>query len=180
MKKSLIAGAGVAAFAFAAMPLDGVFAVTEITDTLSVQVASSCELGSDNSGNTAGQAYTAENKNPGTLVTWSTQHTVLDINCNNTAGYKITPTFTGLTANSGADSINYSTSTVAAAGSGTWTAYYKLGTAGTKTAFPTTAITGTSTMTDYYTIDYEVGIGTDQAAGTYTGSAKYELAVNNS
>lgn len=176
MKKALIAG--VASLAIAAMPVAGVFAVTDITDTLSVQVSQTCALGSDNSGNVAGQAYSAENKTPGQLVDFGTQKTVLDINCNDTKGYKITPTFTGLTANSDADEITYS-STAATAGSGTWSATYVKNGAGESTGFTNgTAVTGDSTMTDYYTITYLVGLDANQPAGTYQGSAKYELAVN--
>ena len=45
MKKSLIAGAGVAALAMAAFPFaGGVFADADLTDTLSIQVSDNCAL----------------------------------------------------------------------------------------------------------------------------------------
>ena len=45
MKKSLIAGAGVAALGFAAMPILGVFAASStVTDEVTVNIASSCAV----------------------------------------------------------------------------------------------------------------------------------------
>ena len=181
MKKSLILGSGVAALAMAALPFAGVFAddITTVKDTLTVTVAETCAFGSTTSGTVnpsiateKDNSYSASNQTPGALVNLG--DTTLAIECNNTAGYKITPTMTSLTGTGGTD-IAYS-ATEAAAASGTWSAAYSGTASGIFTSG--TAVTGTSTMTDTYTIHYKVGLGTNQEATTYTGTATYVLAPN--
>ncbi len=181
MKKSIIAGAGVAALAMAALPFAGVFA----TDTLSVKdklvltVSSSCTydgITPEAATSSNGNEYTASAA-PNQLVSFgaTSSATSLTVKCNDADGYSITPTFTGLT---GPTTISYDGSADPTAGSESWAAYYSKN-SGTATIFAAsgTAITGSSTMTDTYTFSYKVGTGADQAAGTYNGTATYVLAA---
>lgn len=182
MKKSLFAVAGVAALAAVAMPAAGVFADTmSVKDSLTVTVGSSCTLASITPAaatSTDGNPYTASG-NPGALLdfTATTSATTFTVNCNDQDGYTITPTFTSLMLGgvTSSQDIVYGT---AAANAQEWTAYYSKN-SGPATAFTAsgTAITGTSTMTDTYTFSYKVGLGSNQAAGAYTGTASYALAA---
>lgn len=181
MKKSIIV-AGAASAVLAAMPVFGVFAQTAVKDELTVNVQSSCELADITP---SGVSTTNPNSyygtgNPGELVTLSAgtssttgTATSVRIECNNATGYTITPTFTDLTGPGTA--ITYSTSTPAAANSGTWTAYY-----GGSTAISTAGIVvNSSTSTDTYTFSYKVGLRNTQTSGDYTGSATYTLGANS-
>ena len=187
MKKSLIAGAGIAALAMAALPFAGVFAETTVKDNLTVTVNPFCELAnitpSGTSGTNPNNYYGVGN--PGTLVSLAAgtkaspstgTATSITINCNDANGYTVTPTFTALMLNgtTSAQDIAYNGATAATAGSQTWTAYQTK--SGTKTAI-NGAFEGGSTMTDTYTFSYEAGLGANQAAGDYTGSATYTLAA---
>lgn len=185
MKKSLIA-AGAASAVLAAMPVLGVFAapVMTVTDTLQVTVSTSCTL--DNDGDAAtdpsivGTTYTGSGA-PGQLVTLAgsgATSTTVQIECNDADGYDITPTFSSLVGPTGSTAITYAAN--ASAGSGTWTAYYSKN-SGEATAFTAsgTAVHGNPTMSDTYTFSYKVGLGNDQAAGTYEGTALYTLAATN-
>ena len=178
MKKSLIAGAGVAALAMAAVPFAGVFAATTtIVDNISVGVSESCQVGTDASGATSvSRSFSATNQSPNTLVTFTdaSEATQVEIKCNVAAGYTLTPTFTALT--SGSNSIAYDGSAVAAAGDGEWSAQYALNSGSLALMTSGTAINGTSTMTDVYNFTYNIGLDEDQPAGTYTGTATYVLA----
>ncbi|MBQ2695119.1 hypothetical protein IJG04_00560 [Candidatus Saccharibacteria bacterium] len=182
MKKSLIAAAGVSAFAAVAMPMAGVFADTmTITDNLSVTVNASCTMAtSDGSSTTVtGNSYSGTG-NPGELVVLGTTGTAsptnITIKCNANNGYTLTPTFSALTNGTAAHNIAYSGSPEASAGSKTWTAYYSKN-SGTATAFTTAAISSGSTMTDTYEFSYKVGLDNNQATGTYNGTAQYVLAA---
>ena len=182
MKKSLIAGAGAAALAMAALPFAGVFADTmTITDNLSVTVSSSCTMATADGTSTTvtGNSYSGSGA-PGDLVTLGTgtgvDPTEIDIQCNANNGYTLTPNFSVLTNGTAAHNITYSGSQEASAGSKTWTAYYEKN-SGSATAFTTSAITGQSTMTDSFKFSYKVGLSNDQATGTYTGTAQYTLAA---
>ena len=175
MKKLAIASASVA---LAAMPVLGVFA---ITDNISVTVSSSCTMATANGASTTvtGNSYTGSGA-PGDLVTLGTgtgvDPTKIKIQCNANNGYTLTPTFSVLTNGTAAHNISYSGSPEASAGSKTWTAYYAKN-SDAAAAFTTSAISGTSTMTDTYTFSYKVGLSNDQATGTYTGTAQYVLAA---
>ena len=181
MKKSLIAGAGVAALAMAALPFAGVFAddTLSVKDKLVLTVSSSCTYdgitpaaATSNDGN----EYTASAA-PNQLKDFgaTSSATNLTVKCNAANGYTITPTFTGLT---GPSTIPYNGSADPTAGSETWAAYYSKNSGNaTRFAASGTAIEGTATMTDTYTFSYKVGTGPDQAAGTYNGTATYVLAA---
>ena len=180
MKKLAIASASVA---LAAMPVLGVFAdnTMTITDNISVTVSSSCTMATANGASTTvtGNSYTGSVA-PGDLVTLGTgtgvDPTKIKIQCNANNGYTLTPTFSVLTNGTAAHNISYSGSPEASAGSKTWTASYAKNSDAAK-AFTTSAISGTSTMTDTYTFSYKVGLSNDQATGTYTGTAQYVLAA---
>ena len=175
MKKSLIAGAGVAALSVAALPMS-VFAATTTTtsqvDNISVGVLESCEFSSTGS---TGGTFTKTDQTPGTLVDFGTQKTTLVINCSDVDGYTITPTMTSLTRTSGdTAAITYS-ATTAQAGSQTWSAAYSLNGTAVGNFTSGTAISGTTSWTDSYEITYLVGLDEDQPAGTYGGTATYAL-----
>lgn len=182
MKKLAIAGASLA---LAAMPIAGVFAVDTLTvkDKLVLTVSSSCTydgITPEAATSTNGNEYTASAA-PNALASFTATSgaTSLTVKCNDADGYKITPTFTGLTGPTGAQTISYGAgNNEAAEGSGTWTAYYSKN-SGTATAFAAsgTFIEGTPTMTDTYTFSYKVGTLADQAAGEYNGTAAYVLAA---
>ena len=185
MKKSIIAGAGVAALAMAALPFAGVFAETTIQDHITVTVNSSCQLDitpSTAGGSTANEWYGSGNA--GSLVTpaagtksdpGSGTATSVVVKCNDAKGYKISAAFTPLQLNgvTSAQDIAYSATTEAAPNSQTWTAY-----ANSLAITPgATALDGQSTMTDSYAFSYKVGLGANQAAGDYTGTATYTLSA---
>ena len=186
MKKSIkIATLGVAALGFAAAPVLGASAATDVTsftDNLSVTVTSTCTYGTAVSPAATGSNYSGSGA-AGALVDLSTGSTptTVKVTCNDVAGYKITPTFSGLNGTEGivGQSIPYAASS--SAGSASWTAYYTKN-SDAATAFTAgTAITGgPSAQADSYSFSYKVGLGTNQPAGTYTGTAKYDLAVNGS
>lgn len=193
MKKSLIA-AGAASAVLAAMPVLGVFAdgdTLTVKDQLTVTVSSSCTMDSvapAGATSSTGNEYAASGA-AGALLNFAASGgtaTSFTVKCNNANGYTITPTFTDLKINglagaaNAAQDIPYAASS--SAGSKTWTAFYTkttAGVAGTETAFTAsgTAVNGTATMTDSYAFSYKVGLGADQAAGTYVGTASYILAA---
>ena len=188
MKKSLIA-AGAASAVLAAMPVLGVFAdgdVLTVKDQLTVTVSPSCTMAtitpSDATGST-GNTYSATGS-AGALLSFAATSTATSftVKCNDADGYTITPTFTDLKINglegaaNAAQDIPYAASS--SAGSKTWTAFYSKN-SGAATAFAAsgTAVSGTATMSDTYAFSYSVGLGADQAAGTYVGTATYVLAA---
>ncbi|MBQ9171784.1 hypothetical protein IJ162_01585 [Candidatus Saccharibacteria bacterium] len=173
MKKTLIAGA--ASLALAATPVFGVFAATPaaVVDTLTVTVAVSCTFA-----RTAGQATYAKTMQANKLDAEFGSSTFTS-HCNNGTGYTITPTFTSLTFTGAAQPITYSTSTPTA-GSGTWTA--KL--SGASESLASGTAFGSQTSQDpaagrAVTILYTVSTKNNQAKGTYTGTAKYQLSMNS-
>ena len=131
MKKSLIAGAGVSALAFAALPFAGVFAAgtsSSFTDTLTVGVASGCTLENSRQGTdqTSGQPntgdYTVSDRSftaqiaAGTVGYLNADNTgaatttegTVSIQCNTTAAsdaYTVTVTVDGLTDSGTSETI---------------------------------------------------------------------------
>lgn len=182
MKKLAIAGASLA---LAAMPLVGVFAddVLTVKDKLVLTVSPSCTYDGITPAaatSEAGNEYTATTTSGGAVVSFqaTSQATSLTVKCNDADGYTITPTFTGL---SGPNSYNIPyRGTDPVVGTAGWTAYYSKNSAA-PAAFSASgedgAIEGTSTMTDTYSFSYKAAAGTDQAAGTYNGTASYVLAA---
>ena len=183
MKKLAIAGASLA---LAAMPVVGVFAddITTVKDTIQVTVSSFCRFGASTSGTVnpsiateKDNTYSQSGQAPGALVELGS--TTLAIECNDAHGYQITPSMTSLTDTDASDgtgtAITFKDGTDAAANDGKWSAAYSGAATGNFTSG--TAITGSSSMTDTYTISYKVGLGADQEAATYQGTATYVLAA---
>lgn len=194
MKKALIAGA--ASVALAAMPVVGVFAEdnTSITDNFSLTIAPSCNL----TRAAAGDAFTMSGATSGSYVTDAVTYTLsaasanqkytagtstLKVICNNQTGYKLTGTFSALTSNvkdaSGNDiTIPYSAAAVEAGTAG-WTAYtssnyYTSGASGNILSSNTVSAAAGDTKA----VTYDIATASNQAAGTYTGTASYSLAAN--
>ena len=176
MKKTLIAGAGVAAFAMAALPFTGVFATqaedpAEITDTLTVNVNGTCTFTRSNGTGayTQTMAANALNSSFGTSTFTS--------GCNNGTGYAVTADFTDLEHETGdGTAIEYDDQTPVA-GSGSWVAYSStdstnIGNNGT--AFETNAADPAGGSS--FTVVYKVATHPVQAQGSYEGTATYTLA----
>ena len=177
MKKTIIA-AGAASVALAAMPVLGVFATATLTEdfveTLEITVDDACEFG--NASNTGTATDTVL---PNGTTTWDNHTTVLNVTCT-LASYKITSAFTSLERSSGdAAAIAYQNSATAA-GSQKWAAQF-VKNSDTSYAYLThngsNQMTGTSSQSDTFTIKYEAGLGADQPAGTYSGTATYTIAT---
>ena len=181
MKKSLIAGAGVAALAMAFVPF-GLASATDITsmeDTLTITVEPTCSFDAASHSYSATMTANDLNTNVGT--------TTMTIICNQYNGYAVTANMTSLSGN-GSNAISYS-ATTPTAGSGTWTAYNTptvAGTAGTAANIAATADAAvisnsvhTSSTGDSSVIVYKVGTTNNQAAGAYTGTATYTLTANS-
>ncbi len=174
MKKSLIAGASVAALGLAVVPFAGVFAADSrtTTDTITVTIAESCTFDGATT-HMYTKAMTAS-----TLE--AVGETTLAIKCNNAKGYSVTGTFTDLVgpakASSGNETIAYA-DTAASAGSGTWNAF--VDSSSTPAGKASSTITSKSTMSaatgDSVKIAYKVGTTATQAEGSYTGTASYTL-----
>ncbi len=177
MKKSLIAGAGIAALGLAVVPFAGVFAAdtTTMTDTIKVTIGSTCTFDGE-----ATHTYTKAME-ADALETVGT--TTMVVKCNNAKGYAVTGNFTDLQgpakSGSGYETITYA-DTAATAGSGTWNAVVGTSTIAGKTS---STITSKTTMSaaagDSTTITYKAGTTNNQAEGTYTGTATYTLTKNS-
>lgn len=189
MKKSLIAGAGVAALSLAMVPVLGAFA--DVTDTLTVTINSSCTVGSTTSSTGAGKTITATMSN-NELKTWDSDGTAggtIKVTCNNAGGWNVK----AVGASTGA-----SNTAMTPAGSGTPIA------TGTATTGATSnwafKVSGTNTVAEYQTYKavpatatkvatssaavsegtintgYQVWMSATQAADTYTGRVTYTVA----
>ena len=192
MKKSIIAGAGVAALGFAALPFAGVFAATgsaEFTDNLSVEVTGGCTM--ENGGNTDGQYV--DRSFSGTVATGNaivltgsaaTDSAAITIKCNTTSG-TVTVTSSGSTALTG---TNSSSNTIAGGAQTTGSASgwaiksnavnaatdpysaYKAHEVGT---FLTATASASGTT---FNPSYQVYAAAGQAPDTYTGSVTYAIS----
>ena len=184
MKKALIAGA--ASVALAAMPVVGVFAdgdITTMEDTLTVTIAEACTF--DAASHTYSSPMTADDfvANFGT--------TTMKITCNNAKGYTVSSSMADLVgpakAGTGNEKITYSATAVAAKGAGKYSAAATNTINGETGAAAQVSASGTlitsSVMTpaggDQSVIVYSVSTTDNQAAGTYTGKATYQLTKNN-
>lgn len=187
MKKSIIA-AGAASIALAAMPVVGVFAATDnpsaIEDTINVTIADSCTwsrtlAASDSTVTASGSTLSATMTAPQTIANFGTS--TLNVKCNNTKGYAIKATMTGLAgqasssdATSNNDSIDYAASLAA----GKWTASYNNTGIASGNSFVTTSGADDMENGTNYVITYGVQTKANQAAGFYTGTVTYELTQN--
>ncbi len=191
MKKSLIAGAGIAALGLAVVPFAGVFAadITTMTDTIEVTVGEACTF------DTGSHSYTADMQIDSKLT--DPMQTSMNVKCNNTTGYQVTVTAaTGLNLSStagtttGNDSIPFATKAVAAGTAG-WNAYKTVNTTTTYFATAESATASgvsnivmesnqmTPTEGDNVAINYDIATSKNQAQGSYTGSITYTLTAKN-
>lgn len=203
MKKSIVAGAGVAAFGLAAMPILGVFAATStVTDTVTVTLADACALTSSQTSGAVGDGthtnntYTInlQNGQSGTVGSASTGQSgsALNVVCNNNNS---TWTLTAI----GGDGTTVSTN-MAASGIGGNIAT-GLATSGDNSSWamkvtgatdasgynvfkeiPGSAVTlatGTGSAAAAFSMEYQVYIGNNQPSDTYTGKVTYTLTSVN-
>ena len=206
MKKSLIAGAGVSALAFAALPFAGVFAAgtsSQFTDTLTVGVEGGCTLEnstqasagdysvSDRSFTKTIPAGTVDYLNATDASTPSTSAGTVSIECNTSASsdtYTVTVTVDGLTdsnisetigglaATSGATSGWAIKSNASGATTNPFASYTAAPTAETNSQ--ATFLTGNASATVTFNPTYQVYIAPDQEPGTYVGHAVYNIAMD--
>lgn len=202
MKKSLIAGAGVAALAVAAVPFAGVFAADgndTTTDTVIVTIESACSLTTTGTGE-----YSTTLTNGG--VSNDLGPTSINIKCNDAGGWMVnaigantsttasagatdmapdaagkTPIATGTTLNGTAS--NWAMKLTAGAGDHAPTIvtgydeYHAVpGTANTKVA---SGATTDQTNGSTFTTNYKVAVSPTQQTGTYTGKVTYTLVHPN-
>jgi hypothetical protein len=170
MKKSILAVAGVAAFAGVAMPVAGAFA-DGISDSISVTVGSNCSFTRSNSTGTYNVTMNVDDlkENVGS----STYKVV----CNNPSGYTVSATFEGLAGKNLTenDTIDYSAETPSA-GSQTWTATVGNSNIAALTGFLMSSSEATTAEGKTATVTYKVSTGEAQKQGTYTGTATYTFA----
>ena len=189
MKKSLIAGAGVAALAMAAVPFVGVFADddTSVTDTIQVTVSPSCTFsqGGDDA------TYSATGTNTSGVVQPKNNNTnvhTFTVFCNNNTGYKVSATAQALNQNP-AISANFAyAATLPSTGTtGAWHAEIATEDTGlTATQLPAsgaatdiiTKAAASDADGENFTATYTAYIGTATPSGTYSGTIGYTLAAN--
>ena len=187
MKKILIAGA--ASLALAALPVASSFAATTAHDTLTVNIGDSCTLDRQ----TGSGSYTKLMQlNAVDLEFGISTYRVI---CNNGTGFNVTAEFTDLDDSAAGQNITYS-ATTPTAGSGTWTASnvtinpnspteklpaYNIDPTSSNTNVKTLMNYGGVTPADGYTatVTYQVSTRSNQAQGSYTGTATYTLNKNN-
>ncbi len=191
MKKSLIAGAGIAALGLAVVPFAGVFAkdgdITKMTDSFTVNVNPTCSF------NTDSHAYEATMEVNSKLA--NSKQTTMNVKCNDTAGYQVTVTevkdldlTSTVTTTDGNGNIPFKTAAVTAGTAG-WNAYKIVGSTTTyfATADLATASGVSSTVMesdkmtptdgDSVTINYDIATSQNQAQGSYKGSITYTLTA---
>ena len=172
MKKTFIAAA--VPLALAAVPVVSSFAASgAVTDNFSLSIIDSCFFD-----RTSGDGDYAVSVNPGTYSV-NFASSVFTVACNTPDTYTVTAVFTDLT-NGNSDSINYSIYDPDGTQSA-WTA--KVGdilpnavnVVNGSTILNATVADGGATAT----VRYSVGAASNQAAGTYTGTATYTLVSGN-
>ena len=178
MKKSILAVAGVAAFAGVAMPF-GFASAAEgdivITYNLTVNVDPSCSFERG-----AGEGTYSLTLGPNSDPTAFEGETNFTIKCNNAKGYKVTAAFNGLEGNQVSpavkENIPYTTSALTKGTAG-WSAFKD----SSSTAVSAGEIhTGSATTTgDTFKMTYKAATAANQAAGVYTGTAVYTFAQNS-
>ena len=205
MKKSILAGAGVAALGFAALPFAGVFAATSssFTDTLNVGVEGGCTLQNSQDSSTPG-VYTNSDRefttdiaagNVGYLnadatgAATTTEGTV-SISCNTSDSTKSwtvavdvtdltngTATITGGAAVSGVATSSWAIQSNASVSTGSFTSDPFSSYAA---AADGTFLSATADKTATFNPSYRVYIAPNQAPGDYEGSAKYTITLPQS
>ena len=202
MKKSLIAGAGIAALGLAVVPFAGVFAANPLTatmtDNLTVNVDPTCVFTE-----ATAAPWTSIDKHDYQAVDMTMNDlkegiatTNMKVVCNDAKGYKVTVTAaTDLvgpeTATAGTyNKISFTSGNIAAGTSAGWQAERTTSSLDTKD-YNLSSVAGDSNNTvlakdsatagagDTATIKYNVATSENQAAGTYKGSITYTLTANS-
>jgi len=191
MKKSLIASAGVAAFAIAAVPFFG--ASADVTDTVTITINGACSIGQTKGSPVEGIGKTmpepaAVNNH---LYTWDadgSQGGTLKVTCNDASGWNVkavgssTGTNTSMAAsNSGTPII---TGTAESGATSNW--MFKVAGAGVVSPYNAwAAVPGTATKVASgsepaseasINTGYQVWVSATQEADTYTGKVTYTVA----
>ncbi len=203
MKKILIAGAGVAALAVAAMPILG--ASADVIDTVQITISSACSVASDLAANIdpqsnpgTGQTFTATMTN-NDVEEWDANGTggELYITCNDTHGWNVTaqgyssdtpgtttmvpadsgtaiPTGTTLTAGTSNWAFKIADSNTGATIVTGYTSYSQVPADAARIAYKANA-QGSPSMVSESLIytGYKVSTSATQEADTYTGKVKY-------
>ena len=180
MKKSLIAGAGIAALGLAVVPFAGVFAddVRTMTDTINVTIAEACTF--DQASHAYTKAMTA-NKLETAIGTTS-----MKVTCNNSKGYTVNGVYTSLDGENG-NKITFGEA-LPVAGTSTWAAQAIVTLDGGTPAAAAYLKNNSTVMTntkqtvaagDAAAITYQAATSNNIAKGTYTGTATYTLSKNN-
>ena len=190
MKKSLIAGAGVAALAMAAVPFAGVFAVddTEVVDTITVTINATCSFDNGQSSSAADTAYTATVANGAEAAFNASGAHKFNVTCNNNDGYEVTATPTNLVGETvSTNNIPYTTSYSASGTAGMWSAAVTSSdVTGSGLTSPVPAIDAQShviiteagpTDGSSFTVTYSAYVGTETPADTYEGTMTYGLSA---
>ena len=209
MKKSIIAGAGVAAVSLAAMPILGAFAATStVTDEITVNIASSCAVTTSGTSGTIGDGTATTNTY---VVNMQNSQLKSDIGASNvtSGGNVISVVCNDASASStwkltavGGDGTTVST-VMDAAGSGTdiatgtaasgavsnWAFKVTGGTGVTiqngydsfiaVPGTPAVIAEGTGSVAGAFTPTYQVWISAGQEADSYTGKVTYTLTSPN-
>ena len=185
MKKSLIAGAGIAALGFAVVPFAGVFAAdptVSITDTVKVTVNEACTFSAGGASLTPSATIDA-----GSETTFDDAKHEFTIKCNSKS-YAVTATASDLTYQTTGDEtaptahnkFSYTNSYTNGGVDGAWTTTLTGGDTGAaiKTA-SSTIKSGDATVSDGFSVAYKAYAGTEQTKGTYQGTVVYTLTGSN-
>ena len=194
MKKTLIAGAGVAALAMAALPFAGVMADDDktVVDTITVTVSPTCTFDNGQSSSSADTGYSATVANGAEAAFNNSGAHKFNVTCNDNEGYSVTATPTNLVGtkptgeNVTKNNIPYTTSYIASGTAGMWSAVVTSSDAHTPTlTTPVPAIDAQShvIVTDSgptngttFTVTYSAYVGTETPADVYTGTMTYGLS----
>ena len=191
MKKSLIAGAGIAALGLAVVPFAGVFAATtpvEVKDTVTLTVSESCTFSvggsaiapsatvgageAANFGDSATHAFTIKcNSNKYEVTAEATDLTLQD------APAGLAHTTISYTGNSAYDAAAAATTK---GDDGVWTAALTNGDSDAAISKTSSTIkSGKATTTDNFSVTYKALAGAAQNQGTYKGTVTYTLTGSN-
>lgn len=183
MKKTIIAGAGVAAFAFAAFPFAGVFAdgtgdvTTSTVDTLTLTVSKGCSITTTTRSDVTAAFGSVV---PGQTATDGTSP--FTVTCND--AWSLTPSVTTALSNGSASIPSGAT---ALDGSVSEWALKLTVPAGPTNAFSdfeavngTNAVVGNAAVSDIeITPQYKVSVAAGQATGNYSGTVTYNVTTTN-
>ena len=196
MKKSLIAGAGVAALALAAVPFAGAFAANSITDTVIISIQTACNVGSTSSSTGSGTTFGPEEVANGATKTWTagTDGGTIVVSCNDASGWNIKAVGSGDDAqdktvmNASSTGTDIATGTATSGATSNW-AFQVTGTNSVSSfnsfsdvPSSATKVAGNSAAVSEGTLNtgYRVYVSATQQADTYTGKVTYTVSQGTS